>query len=425
MSVPARLDILIVNQFFTPEMGAPAARFQDFGRLLVERGHRVQIITGFPNSPSGIIPEVYRGRLRQRETIDGVEVSRGWIYASPRLSSWTKSAGFVSFALSASLWSAFGRFSSDVVISTSPPPSVGIPGMIAARRLGVPMVFDVRDIWPEAIAESGRLRSPRLIRILETIEKNIYERAAAITVVTDGKRERLIEKGVPAEKIRVVPNGVDLSRFEDIPQDRTAVLRELGLDPGGFVVVYAGIFNPPQGLDVLLEAAKILQADEHAAATPIQFALVGDGSERARLAQRVQNEGLSHVVQLVPEQPRERIPAILSAASAIAVTLRKRRDTHTVPSKIYESMASGRPVLVSADGAPAQILLESRSGLASPAEDAPGLVQAILTLTRDPAEAVAMGQRGRQHAIRYDRRVLVERLEEVLYSVADAGSTAP
>ena len=417
----APLRILVVTQFFTPEMGAPAARFHDFGALLVERGHRVTVLTGFPNSPSGRIPAPYRGRLAQRETLDGIEVLRSWLFASPRLTSATKSLGFASFAASASLQALLRRLEADVVVATAPPPTVGIPGLVAARRLRCPLVFDVRDIWPEALAASGRLRSGAVVRGLARLERVLYDAAAAVTVVTEGKRERMIEKGVAGDKVFVVPNGVDLRRFERLAPAAPDELRALGLDPQRFLVLYAGILNPPQGLDVLLDAAMRLREADAARAARMQVVLVGAGSERRRLEERIAREGLGELVRLVPEQPRERIPALLAAAGAIAVTLRPRKDTHTVPSKLYEAMASGRPVLVSADGPPAEILREAKAGFATPAGDATALARAIQTLLDDPEAARAAGAQGRAYVAGFDRNVLVERFESVLRGAVRQG----
>ena len=408
------LDILVVSQFFSPEMGAPAARFHDFGKLLALRGHRVTVLTGFPNSPSGRIPDAYRGRALQRETIDGITVLRGWIYASPKLSKFTKAAGFASFAASASLQALLRRVRADVVIATSPPPTVGVPGMLLARRLGVPLLFDVRDIWPEAIAASGRLQSGTLIRVLERLERAIYAASAAVTVVTEGKRERLLEKGVAPEKVFVIPNGVDLRRFEEQQPMPAEAWRALGLDPDRFTLVYAGIMNPPQGLDVLLDATAKLRASAPDLAARFQLAMIGAGSLREHLMARVQSEGLGDHVRFVAEQPRDAIPPLLRTAGAIAVTLRPRKDNHTVPSKLYEAMASGRPVLVSADGAPAEILREAKAGLATPASDAEGLAHSIRTLLADPARAAEFGAAGKHYAAAFDRGRLVERFEEVL-----------
>ncbi len=412
----APLDILVVSQFFTPEMGAPAARFHDFGRLLLERGHRMTVLTGFPNFPSSVVHEGFRGRLRMRETIDGIDVRRGWIYASPKRPTISKSLGYASFAASASMQALFGGLHADVVVATSPPPTVAIPGVVASRWLRAPLVFDVRDIWPEAVVESGRLERGFVVRSLEAVERAVYRASAAVTVVTEGKRVRLMEKGVPEEKLAVIPNGVDLSRFdEEVAVD--ALLAEAGVDRGRFLVIYAGIFGPSQGLDVLFDAAARIRAEHPDRASKLQFVLVGSGVERPRLEERRREEGLEDLIRLVPEQPREVIPSLLRAAHAVAVTLRPRRDTHTVPSKIYESMASERPVLVSANGAPREILEESGAGFGSAASDAEALAAHVLRLQGDPEACRSFGQKGRAYAQDYDRRRLVESFEAVLRGV--------
>lgn len=413
------LDVLVVSQFFAPEMGAPAARFHDFGRLLVERGHRVTVLTGFPNSPTGLVPGGYRGRLAQRETIDGIEVLRSWLFASPRLSDVTKSFGFLSFLLSASLQVLLRRIRADVVIATSPPPTVGVPGLLAALKLRAPLIFDLRDIWPEAIASSGRIHSGSLIGLLGWTERLLYRQADKVTVVTEGKRERLLEKGVAAEKIEVIPNGVDLGQFEAAKSMSPEELRGLGLDPERFLVLYAGIMNPPQGLDVLLDAAQRLRAEAPECAARIQLVLAGGGSEHARLAARARGEDLADLVRFVPVLPRARIASLLKASGAIAVPLRPRRDSHTVPSKLYEAMASARPVLVSADGAPRAILEDAGAGFATPAADAAALARSIQTLVERPDLARRFGEQGLAYARRFDRRDLVQRFEGVLRSVAE------
>lgn len=410
------LDIVVVSQFFTPEMGAPAARFHDFGRLLIERGHRMTVLTGFPNFPSSVIHEGYRGRFRQRETIDGIEVRRGWIYASPKRPTLSKSLGYASFAASASLQALFGGLRADVVVATSPPPTVAIPGMIASRWLRAPLLFDVRDIWPEAVVESGRLERGLVVRSLEAVERAVYRASSAVSVVTEGKRLRLMEKGVPEDKLAVIPNGVDLSRFdEELPVDD--LLETAGVDRGRFLVIYAGIFGPSQGLDVLFDAALRIRAEHPDLAPKLQFVLVGSGVERARLEKRRREQDLQDLIRLVPEQPRDVIPSLLRAANAIAVTLRPRRDTHTVPSKIYESMASERPVLVSANGAPREILEESGAGFGSAASDAEALAANIARLANDPEACRRFGEKGRAYSKGFDRRALVESFEAVLQRI--------
>jgi glycosyltransferase involved in cell wall biosynthesis len=410
------LHILVVSQCFSPEMAAPAARFHDLGRLLLERGHRMTVVTGFPNFPSGEIHAGYRGRVWQREVIDGIEVLRGWLYASPRQTPLRKSLGFASFVASSSLRILLGRLRPDVVIATSPPPSAFISGMLAAWRLRVPLVLDIRDIWPEQLVAAGRLRSGSLARFLESLATAAYRASSAITVVTEGKRVALMEKGVPGEKLFVLPNGVDFSHFdEEVPV--APLLRGSGVDASRFLVTYAGIFGPAQGLDVLLDAASALRAKQPQQAGRVQFVLIGSGVERERIVRRVESENLAELVVLVPEQPRAHIPSLLRAAGAVAVTLRPRRDTHTVPSKIYEAFASARPLLVSADGAPAEMLRESGAGIDTPAGDADALADAILSLLEGPDLATRLGEKGRSYAKRFDRRLQVDGLEQVLLDV--------
>jgi glycosyltransferase involved in cell wall biosynthesis len=242
-----------------------------------------------------------------------------------------------------------------------------------------------------------------------------------VTVVTEGKRERLIEKGVPAAKITVIPNGVDLGRFVEAEATSPAELRRLGLDPDRFLVVYAGIMNPPQGLDVLLTAARQLRAEAPDAAARMQFALVGGGSEQTRLEALVKEHALGDLVRFVAVQPRERIPSLLKAAGAVVVPLRPRGDDHTVPSKLYEAMASARPVVVSADGAPRKILDEVGAGIATAAGDVGGLTRSLRTLLERPELASAFGAQGSAYAGRFDRRELVSQLEDLLQSVAKRG----
>lgn len=410
------LDILVVSQFFSPEMGAPAARFHDFGRLLLERGHRMTVLTGFPNFPSSIIHEGYRGKLFARETIDGIDVRRGWVYASPKRPTLSKSMGYASFALTASLRAMFGGLKPDVVVATSPPPTVAIPGMVASRLLRAPLLFDVRDIWPEAVVESGRLERGMVVRSLESIERAVYRASSAVTVVTEGKRVRLMEKGVPEEKLAVIPNGVDLSRF-DIEGSADDLLAEAGVDRDRFLVIYAGIFGPSQGLDVIFDAALRIRKEHPQLTDKLQFVLVGGGVEKERLLARLRDDQLEDLIKMVPEQPREMIPPLLRASNAIAVTLRPRLDTHTVPSKIYESMASRRPVLVSANGAPREILEESGAGYGSAASDADALAANIVKLAEDPAACTAFGEKGRAFSTGYDRRHLVQNFEAVLQRI--------
>jgi glycosyltransferase involved in cell wall biosynthesis len=412
------MRILVLSQYFPPDMGAPAGRFFDFAQHWVAGGHSVTVVTGLPHFPGGAIHEGYRGRLLLRERAGGVDVRRCWTL------SWRgrggRAAAYASFLLSASLYVLFARLPCDCVVATSPPPTVGLPGLLAARRRRVPFVLDIRDIWPEAIVQSGRLRNPLVIRLFESLARALYRAAAAITAVTEGWRERLIEIGVPAEVIHVLPNGVDLAAFE--AQAAGELPEALGaLDPAAHWFTYAGILNTPQGLEVILEAAARMRerAPEHYG--KCQFVLVGEGPRGADLRSMASRSSLDRVVFL-PRQPRSAVFALLKRSYAILVTLRPRKDTSTVPSKLYESMASGRPVLYSAAGEGAATLVRAGGGTTCTPGDPDALCDAMLAYLRDGAAAERDGQRARAYVARhFDRGKLAAEFAALLETASAQG----
>lgn len=408
------MKIAVISQFFPPEMGAPAARFADFSRYWLAAGHDVTVFTAFPNFPTGIIPQQYRRKIHMKEVISGVTVHRSYVWASPHLSFIDKTLGFVTFGISASLAACFRAKQFDLVIGTSPPPSTSIPAIMAARRAGKPFVLDVRDLWPEGIVQNGRVRNRLLIRGLEVLESWMYRSAKLITVVTEGKRERLLERGIPAEKIYVISNGVDISLFDEEANRPLPEKVEKLLSTNAFVFTYAGVFNPAQGLDVILDAAARLKSMHPDLYARSIFLMIGGGSRNNHLQKRVENEGLDRV-HFVGIQPRSTVFGAISRSFANLVTLTKRPETHTVPSKIYEALASGRPTLISSAGEPVEIIEKAHGGLASPPEDSETLVANMIRYMEQPEMATEDGRRGRLYCKqKYDRKTIADRFESLL-----------
>lgn len=406
------MDILVVSQFFPPEMGAPAGRFYDFAQKWVALGHRVTVVTGFPNFPAGRIHEGYEGRWYQRETLDGIDVRRCLIVTSQRHGI-GRALGYASFLVSATLCVLFARLRYDVVVATSPPPSIGVPGLLAALRKRVPLIFDIRDIWPEAIVQSGRLTNPLVIRLFEGIARFLYRRSTRISVVTEGWKARLAEIGVAPEKVEVLPNGVDVAAFDaqaesELPGDFAA------LDPEARWFTYAGIYNRPQGLEVIFEAAEILRQRAPALYARSQFVLVGEGPIRAELEALREAKKLDRLY-LLPRQPRAAIFSLLRRSFAVLVTLRPRKDTSTVPSKIYESLASGRPVLFSAAGEGAETIRRAQGGRVCTPGDPESLADAMQRYLEDPAQADRDGAAGRAFVLEhYDRGAIAAEFARLL-----------
>ena len=400
------MHILVVTQYFPPDMGAPAGRFHDFARHWISLGHRVTILTGLPHFPAGVIHEGYRRRIYLHERQGEIDVHRCWTLTSRR-HFLGRALAYVSFLVSSCIFLLLARLDYDCVVATSPPPSVGLPGALAARLANAPLVFDVRDIWPESPKQSGRLRNPVVIRAFEAIANFLYRKAALITTVTEGWKRRLVELGVAPEKIRVLANGVDYEAFDE--QSTTPLPRTFAaLEPDARWFTYAGIFNTPQGIDVLLRAAARMRerAPDHYARS--QFVMVGEGPKEVELRALADDLKLDRAV-FIPRQPRSIVFALLRRSFAVLVTLRPRKDTSTVPSKLYECLASGRPVLFSAGGEGADLVRRADAGAVCAAGDAEALCEAMLELLRNPEEADRRGGRGRAYVVEhFDRRRIAE-----------------
>ncbi len=408
------MKIAVISQFFPPEMGAPAARFVDFSRYWLAAGHSMTVFTAFPNFPTGVIPRQYRLKVYMKEMISGVTVHRSYVWASPRLSPIDKMLGFATFGLSASIAACLKARHFDLVLGTSPPPSVSIPAIIAARLSGKPFVLDLRDLWPESAVQNRRIKNRLLIRLVEGLEAWMYRSAKLITVVTEGKRQRLIERGIPEEKLHVISNGVDISLFDEEANCPLPTELERLLSENAFSFTYAGVFNPAQGLDVILDAAGRLRATHPELYARSAFILIGDGSKRSRLEERVRRGNLDRV-HFVGVQPRSTVLGVISRSFANLVTLKKRGDTHTVPSKIYEALASGRPTLVSAAGEPVDIITKAGGGLASPPENVEALVANMIRYMERPEMAAEDGRRGRLYCEQnYDRETIAKSFESLL-----------
>ena len=226
------MRILYVSQYYPPEPGAPAARVSELAQAWSRAGHEVTVLTGLPHHPTGVVPKRYRRQIAIRERINGVEVLRTWLYATANRGKVRRSLSYASFGLSAILSGLVLAKRPDVLIATSPQFLCAVAGHTIAGTRRLPFVFEVRDLWPESIVAVGALPAGHpLIRGLEVVENRLYREAAKIVVVTDSFRDRLISRGIPAEKIGVIKNGVDLERFVPRSQD-TDLRKRFGLRAG-------------------------------------------------------------------------------------------------------------------------------------------------------------------------------------------------
>jgi glycosyltransferase involved in cell wall biosynthesis len=392
------MKILYISQYFPPEMGAPSARVSELARHWVTAGHDVSVLTGFPNHPDGVVRPEYRERFWRgfcREDFHGVKVLRTFLLPFPNRKPYERILNYTSFCASAAL-AASSAERPDVVIATSPQLLVGLTGWWASLIKKVPFVLEVRDLWPESLAGTGVGNETSVMyRSIGKIASFLYRRADSIVVVTHSFRDHLVrEWKVRPEKIAVVQNGVETTLFS--PQESAQELRaRLGAE-GKFVVSYIGTLGLAHGLDALIAAAERLQGS----APEVLFMLVGEGADRERILSLVQSKQLTNLV-FVPQQPREKIPAYISASDACVVMLKDKEVFETViPTKMLEFMSCGRPVILAVRGQAKRVLEAAGGGICIQPDSPEALCSAILTLQEQPALREEMGRSGRSYIIR-------------------------
>ena len=408
------MRILYLCQYFPPEVGATQTRAYEMARYLVSAGHHVTMLTEVPNHPSGIIPPEYRGKLWERSNLDGIDVIRVWVKTSQNKTFRTRMAFYLTYMIDAALAGlALARGRYDVLYATSPPLFVGGAALALSVLRRIPMFFEVRDLWPDSAVALGELSNPRAVALARKLEELCYKRARRVVVVTEGSRQKLAERGF-GDKVALIPNGANTDLSRPDPVSGAALRTELGLD-GKFVLVYAGVHGIAQGLEAVLEAAQRLQA-----APDIHFLFVGEGPRKAELLAMKERLGLANVTML-PERPRSDMPAFLSAADAAVVPLRRLELFEgVVPSKMFEALACGCPVILSIGGEARRVLEQADAGLFVEPEDADQMAQAILKLKADPALLSRYRDNGRRFVEEnYSRQRLAAELEGLLRAAVE------
>jgi glycosyltransferase involved in cell wall biosynthesis len=401
-TVPLR--ILYVSQYFPPEMGAPSARVSELAKMWARQGCDVTVLTGFPNHPTGVLHAGYRGkiwRLRLTEHREGVRVCRTWLYPAANQGVWTRCLNYISFMLSAILTGICLLGKADVVIATSPQLLVGLAGYVIACIKRVPFVLELRDLWPESLAAVEVTGSNSLfIRGLDRLARFLYQKADLIIPVTDSFQRILAARGVAKGKMVVVKNGIDTALFR--PSVDAAILQERYGVNGDFVVSYIGTLGLAHKIDTVLEAAERLRAQRD-----IRFVLVGEGAEKEKLKAACAARRLDNVL-FVDQQPHADIPRFIAASDACLVLLKKTELFKTViPSKMFEYMGMGRPVILGVEGEAREILQQANGGLAIGSESASELAAAILRLYHDRRLCRTLGENGRRFVLEhYDRMKL-------------------
>ncbi|MEM6571125.1 MAG: glycosyltransferase family 4 protein [Planctomycetota bacterium] len=390
------MHVLFLSDNFPPEMNAPASRLHEHARRWVEAGHRVTVITCAPNFPGGKVFEGYENRWCTREEVDGIEVVRVKTFIVANRGFLLRTLDYLSFMVAAFVAGLFQN-RPDVVVATSPQFFAACGGWALAAVRRLPFVFELRDIWPASLEAVGASKNRLLIRFFERIELFLYRRARAIIAVTRSFKEELVHRGIDGDKIHVVTNGVDLTRYT--PQQRDpALAREMGVD-GKFVVGYVGTHGMAHALDNCLAAAEQLRGR-----TNVHLLFVGDGAAREALLEQKERLRLDNVT-LHPPMPKEQMPAIWGLCDVALVHLRDAPLFETViPSKLFEAMGMGLPVVIACpEGEATSIVRATGCGRVVAPEDPNALATCLEFLSKGPAMMRTLRERSLAAAPRYSR----------------------
>jgi glycosyltransferase involved in cell wall biosynthesis len=406
------LDVLYFHQYFATRRRSTATRSYELARRLVDRGHRVTIVSRDTRKLESGRDGTPEGRVVAREEVDGIDVLYLNIPYANRYPTAVRLASFTAFTVAASVAGALHR-RPDVVFASSTPLTIGIAGLLTARIKRAPFVFEIRDLWPAVPVALGALTGRPAIRTAEWLESRLYDGAQRVVVLSEGSREELRRRGVPDDKLVLIPNAADLDVFRPDVVDEG--FRERHALQDRFLALYAGAMGRANGLDQLVGAAEALRrwGDRR-----VTIVALGDGGERPRLEERTRDLGLENLL-FIPAVPKEELAGVVGAADVTLTIFAPYPILETnSPNKFFDSLAAGKPVVVNLDGWLRGLVEEHDAGVWVPAGNAEALAGALSTLAANPARVDEMGRNARSLAEReFARDEMAERLARTLEEV--------
>lgn len=406
------MKLVILTQYFPPEVGAPQNRLYELAVRLQQRGVEVTILTAMPNYPQMKIHEKYRGKFYVKENMNGLTVHRSWIYATPSKGMAKRLLNYFSFVFT-SFWTGLFRLPKhDYLLVESPPLFLGKTAYALSRLHGSKMIFNVSDLWPESAEKLGIVTNRTFLRAATILEEFFYKRSHLITGQTQGIC-RNISKRFPHKDIYWLPNGVDMSYYDsDSPKENKR--QQLGFSDHHFLLLYAGIIGHAQGLEVLLHAAERLKDQPE-----IQFLLLGSGPEKEKLQWLKEERSLSNV-HFLDAVGKSEMPQIVHAADAAVIPL-KKLDLFlgAIPSKIFENLAMKKPILLGVEGEAKDLFItKGKAGLAFEPENDRDLAEKTLKLYTDPELRKELGNNGFNYVKEnFTRDLIAEKFWHALSSI--------
>ncbi len=406
------MRILFIAHYLQPEtnffVGLPLAK------KLVEFDHKVEVLTGFPNYPGGKIYDGYQVKLLYREKLEGIPIIRLPIYPSHDRSSVKRALSYSSLALSQSTIGPIVVKPADVAYVAQGPATIGLPACVLRLFRRIPFVYDIKDLWPDVLVSTGMFDNKIGLKLADKWCKFVYKRASKIVVITPGAKKKLIERGVPEEKIEMIYEWCDDTHISGAKY-KPNLAKEFGMEDR-FNIVFAGNMGKAQSLGAVLEAAKIISPEY----PNVQFVLIGSGIEVEPLKKKVAGLRLNNVLFL-PRKPISEIGAILRLADVLLVHLKDESYLRTaIPSKTQAYLAAGRPILIGVKGDAANLVLKAKAGLQCEPENPKSIAQAVQKfMVMSKSKLDKMGTNGKRF---YERKLSLEigarKYEKIFKSVA-------
>jgi len=407
------MKILLLTQYYLPESGSASIKMSELAEYLINKGHDVTVIAGFPNYPYGKIYEGYKMKVYMREIINGVKIIRTPLYiTSKRYSFPYRMLNHISFMLS-SIYGAFIAGRPDLIYYYSPPIFLGFSAWVIGKVFKAPIVADINDLWPQAPIAIGVIKNSYIKKFAEWFEKFIYRKTTYLFFYSHTMRQEVINKGIPKNKTEIFPLWVSTDIFKPISNEDILKFRTKLLLNNKFIIMYAGYIGVAQGLDIVIDVAREIKEYND-----ILFIIIGDGPEKNNLIEKANTFKLKNI-KFMPFQPKEKIPYFLSIADILFVHLDPApHRLGTIPAKVLSYMSMGRPLIVAAKGEVEKILQESKAGIVVSPRNIHGIVMAILDIYNNKNLKDIIGKKAREYAIKYfDKNIVLSKLENRLVEI--------
>ena len=403
------MNILFLSDNFPPEVNAPAIRTFEHCKEWVKLGHNITVVTSAPNFPRGKLIGGYKNKLWQTENIDGIRVVRVWTFISPNEGFGLRIIDYISFMISSFLASFFIR-KIDLVIGTSPQFFTVISAYLISKYKRIPWVFELRDLWPESIRAVGAMKNERLLRYLERLEVYLYKKADLIICVTESFKKNLINRNINSNKIHVITNGINLEDFNLVKKNLDLINEHRWDDK--IIVGYIGTHGLAHSLETILLAAKIIQ--EKKVLNNFIFVFIGDGAKKEYLVKKAQD--LKHKnVKFIDTVARSEITKYWSILDISIIHLKNTPlFQQVIPSKLFEAMGMGVPILIGVRGESRRIVLKEKVGLDFMSEDENSLVETLVKFNRNSHFMKECSRNGLKAAKKYCRKALSSKMIKLI-----------